>query len=93
MWFNILKYAKLESMVKYIGDKLQICGVVNMEFINHNDDFYLIDINPRFSAGIAFSCKSGYDFINAHLACFMGHSIKCSEGFDTGIFVKHYVES
>lgn len=89
---RIFHNAKLESMVKYIGEKLQISGVVNMEFINHDDDFYLIDINPRFSAGIAFSCKSGYDFINAHLACFMAQPVSEGKDFNTGIYIKYYTE-
>ena len=89
---RVFHNAKLESLVKYIGEKLQISGVVNMEFINHDDDFYLIDINPRFSAGIAFSCKSGYDFINAHLACFAGYSLPSPVQYTESIEIKYFIE-
>ena len=89
---RIFHNAKLESLVKYIGDKLKISGVVNMEFINHDDKFYLIDINPRFSAGIAFSCKTGYDFINAHLSCFSDCEIPQPVDFQESIEIKYFIE-
>lgn len=84
--------ASLKELVKYIGAKLNICGVVNMEFIKNEEGYYLIDINPRFSAGIAFSCKTGYDFINAHLACFSGGQIPSPVEFEDSIEIKYFVE-
>lgn len=63
-----------------------------MEFINNEKGYYLIDINPRFSAGIAFSCKTGYDFINAHLESFMGKTIPAPVSFSEKIEVKYFVE-
>ena len=82
----------LDSLASYIGEKLGIIGVVNMEFIRSKDNYYLIDINPRFSAGIAFSCMSGYDFVTAHLNCFAGLLIpKMNEYYD-GIRIKYYIE-
>lgn len=82
----------LANLVKYIASKLDIKGVVNMEFIKNEKGYYLIDINPRFSAGIAFSCKTGYDFINAHLACFSDGEIPSSVEFGEAIEVKYFVE-
>ena len=82
----------LEDLVDYIGQKLNICGAVNMEFIKNENGYYLIDINPRFSAGIAFSCKTGYDFINAHLACFMDNEIPAPVAFTEKIEIKYFVE-
>lgn len=89
---RIFHNERLEALVKYIGEYLKISGVVNMEFINHGNDFYLIDINPRFSAGVAFSCKTGYDFINAHLSCFMGKDIPSPIEFEEGIEIKYFIE-
>lgn len=82
----------LESLVEYIGEKLKISGVVNMEFINNEHGYYLIDINPRFSAGIAFSCKTGFDFVNAHLGCFTGNILPNKNDFKEFIAVKYFVE-
>ena len=89
---RIFNDSSLEELVKYIGDKLNICGVVNMEFIKNDKGYYLIDINPRFSAGIAFSCKTGYDFINAHLACFSDAQILSPLKFKDSIEIKYFIE-
>lgn len=89
---RVFNDAVLEELVTYIGDKLNICGVVNMEFIKNAHGYYLIDINPRFSAGIAFSCKTGYDFINAHLACFSGTQIPYPLKFSDSIEIKYFIE-
>lgn len=61
----------LMATTSYIGRKLGVNGCVNMEYINYNGAYYLIDINPRFSAGVAFSNFIGYDMITAHLNCFL----------------------
>lgn len=90
---RIFNDKQIEQLVKYIGNKLNICGVVNMEFIKSAEGYFLIDINPRFSAGIAFSCKTGYDFINAHLACFSGSQIPPAVEFEESIEVKYFVEN
>lgn len=82
----------LENLVNYIGHKLNMRGAVNMEFIKNGNGYYLIDINPRFSAGIAFSCKTGYDFINAHLTCFMDKEIPAPVAFTEKIEIKYFVE-
>ena len=54
----------LINLVSHIGNRLNVNGCVNMEFIYNNGNYYLIDINPRFSAGIAFSVLSGYNIIS-----------------------------
>lgn len=89
---RVFKDSSLEDLVKYIGDKLNICGVVNMEFIKNDKGYFLIDINPRFSAGIAFSCKTGYDFINAHLACFSDGQLPLPLTFEDSIEIKYFIE-
>ncbi|WP_300549009.1 ATP-grasp domain-containing protein [uncultured Bacteroides sp.] len=60
----------LMNVSSYIGNKLDLNGCVNMEFIHHENAYYLIDINPRFSAGVAFSNFVGYDMVTSHLNCF-----------------------
>lgn len=83
----------LSELVNHIGDALDINGTINMEFILHDGKYYLIDINPRFSAGISFSCRRGYDFINAHLACHTGSDIPQSISYNDAIDKKIYVET
>lgn len=76
----------------HIGQKLGINGCINMEFIKNNELFYLIDINPRFSAGIAFSQMAGYDMITNHLNCFSSKDIDPPVKIKEHILTKRYKE-
>ncbi|MEN1957646.1 ATP-grasp domain-containing protein [Luteimonas changyuni] len=55
---------------------LGLSGCVNMEFLVGNGVPLLMDVNPRLSAGIAFSMMSGYDMVSNHLRCFDGRQIE-----------------
>lgn len=83
---------RLVELVSYIGNVLNINGCVNMEFIFDGQNYYLIDINPRFSAGIAFSVMSGYDMVNSHMKCFLHEEIEGQIALQERTIVKKYVE-
>lgn len=89
---RIVNDESLYELVSYIDNKLCINGCVNMEFIKSDNKYFLIDINPRFSAGVAFSLLAGYDMVNNHLNCFSGKDIMPGVAFKTTIMVKKYVE-
>lgn len=89
---QVVSDTSLSSMVSYIGQKLNINGCVNMEFIKNADQYYLIDINPRFSAGVAFSVLSGYNMVSNHLNCFIGSDIDAPIKVDNHIMIKKYSE-
>ncbi|WP_052173427.1 ATP-grasp domain-containing protein [Prevotella sp. RM4] len=89
---EIVSDKKLEQIASRIGNELNINGCVNMEFIYNNKKYYLIDINPRFSAGIAFSVISGYDMIKNHLNCFIDKDIDSKPQIKKGIIIKKYTE-
>jgi len=89
---EIINDKELENMSIHIGEILGINGCVNFEFINVNGKFYLIDINPRFSAGIAFSIIAGYDVVKNHLNCFLGKPIEFHDEFPNIILAKSYTE-
>lgn len=82
----------LVKLVSYIGNKLNINGCVNMEFIYNDGKYYLIDINPRFSAGVAFSVKSGYDMIINHIRCFCNQDVDSQIKVEEKIIIKIYQE-
>jgi len=65
----------IEKITSNIGKELDINGCVNMEFIINKDNIFLIDVNPRFSAGIGFSKLAGYNFVESHINCFLGKDI------------------
>ncbi len=82
----------LIALTSYIGNKLNINGCVNMEFICNDNKFYLIDINPRFSAGVAFSVVSGYNMIINHINCFINKDIDTQISIKEQIIIKKYKE-
>lgn len=82
----------LIDLVCHIGRKLNINGCVNMEFVENKGKYYLIDVNPRFSAGVAFSVLSGYDMINSHMACMNHLEIPGQVELTKQIIIKKYVE-
>ena len=82
----------LSKTVSYIGDKLGIIGCVNMEFIFNDGKYYLIDINPRFSAGVAFSNFVGYDMVTNHLDSFVGGCVCDPIEYKEQIICKQYKE-
>lgn len=89
---RIIADKSLMDLSLHIGDKLNINGCVNMEFIGKNGVYYLIDINPRFSAGIAFSVLAGYDMVNNHLNCFVGKDVDRQVDILENIMIKKYQE-
>lgn len=66
----------LETASRVLAERLGINGCVNFEFIKHDDGrHFLVECNPRYSAGLEFSCLAGYDCVANHLDCFGGHEI------------------
>lgn len=67
----------LEEASKELADKLNVLGDVNFEYIMAEDGtYYLVECNPRFSAGCEFACIGGYDCIENHMKCFLGKEIE-----------------
>lgn len=89
---NIVSDESLIKLVSYIGNKLNINGCINMEFILNEGKYYLIDINPRFSAGVAFSVVSGYDMIVNHIRCYCNQNVDAQIAVREQIIIKIYEE-
>ena len=83
---------QLENAASYIGNLLDVVGCINLEFISNDNKYYLIDINPRFSAGIAFSKFVGFDMVTSHLNCFLNKNILNPVNFNEQIICKRYYE-
>lgn len=83
---------KLASIVRKLIGRLNFLGCFNAEFIFDGTHYFLMDINPRFSAGIAFSNTTGYDFVQNHLNVFMGKNIERGIDYSERILCKRYVE-
>lgn len=65
---------------------------MNFEFIKAENGYFLMDINPRFSAGIAFTTKSGYNLVKSHLNCFINKDIEKPVDYPDMIIAKSYIE-
>ena len=72
---RILPGHPLEATCAAIAAQAGIVGVVNMEFIGSGEDFYFLEVNPRFSGGVGFSIAAGVDFAALEIACHQGESI------------------
>lgn len=90
---RILNPDDYKSPIEELTESLQLTGVMNCEFIQNNDGLFLMDINPRFSAGVSFSRMAGYDFIKADMQCYSSKLISEAEGIVEGqIFVKRFCD-
>jgi carbamoyl-phosphate synthase large subunit len=84
--------AVLNDAAYRIADELDINGCINIEFLVHAGQPLLMDINPRFSAGLAFSKLSGYDMAANHFRCFSGQDIDEAIHPLPSIHARHYAE-
>lgn len=82
----------LSELASFIGSSLGVIGCINMEFIDSNGKYYLIDINPRFSAGVAFSYCAGYDMVQNHLSSFLNLCIDKPIAIREQVIAKRYRE-
>ncbi|MGE7370799.1 ATP-grasp domain-containing protein [Neorhizobium sp. NPDC001467] len=64
--------AELGRIATELADALDIHGCINFEFMRADDRYLLMDINPRFSAGVGVSAEAGYDMVQNCLKLHMG---------------------
>lgn len=60
---EIINDRQLGAICDELMEKLDLNGVVNAEFFRVDGGYKIIEINPRFSAGTAFSCLAGCDTV------------------------------
>jgi hypothetical protein len=91
-------FSKIANPLKYFSMHCYPMGIchrdVNLKNVMYCDDgkYYLIDVNPRFSAGVAFSVISGYDMIINHIRCFVNEEIDKQIPVKQQIIIKKYDE-
>ena len=72
---RILPGHPLEKVCADIAALAGVLGVVNMEFIEHDGEYYFLEVNPRFSGGVGFSIAAGVDFAKLEILCHEGEFI------------------
>lgn len=81
-----------DALAQEIADDLGMHGCINVEFLMVNDSPLLMDINPRFSAGVAFSIMAGYDMVANHLHCFSNKKLGPSSAPPSAVYARGFVE-
>ena len=89
---EIFRDKAIQGLITDIAEDLDITGCMNIEFMYSEGSYYLMDINPRFSAGIGFSKLAGYDFVKNHVNVFRKNKIEPASEIRTGIAAKHCKE-
>ncbi|MEM1189396.1 MAG: ATP-grasp domain-containing protein [Pseudomonadota bacterium] len=74
-----------------VCERLDLVGGVNIEFLQFGPSLYLMDINPRLSAGVEFSFLAGYDFPTNTVRACMGDRIAERGPVSGGRYAKRYV--
>lgn len=92
MTVEVIHSKIINELANRIGVLLDIHGCVNMEFIENNDKYYLIDINPRLSAGIGFTKLAGYDMVENLYNLYTYNEIDVEKGYKSIIAEKKMVE-
>jgi carbamoyl-phosphate synthase large subunit len=73
---EIIQDERISSILEQFGGIIAFKGCMNLEFIKNQSTYFLMDVNPRFSAGIAFSSIAGYNFVEGHISSFLGEKIE-----------------
>ncbi|WP_322971400.1 ATP-grasp domain-containing protein [Faecalibacter sp. LW9] len=83
---------KLNTLVKEISNKIGAFGAFNMEFIINENEYFLIDINPRFSAGIGFTQFLGYNYVVNTINYYLQEKIETQIEYQNFILQKRMEE-
>lgn len=87
---KIQQHSILEQTTKLVCRALDVVGCINLEFIESDGMYYLMDINPRFSAGLGFTQRIGYDMVLNHIKCFNHEIIDHINIFQQKVITKRY---
>ncbi|MCL2038139.1 carbamoyl-phosphate synthase large subunit [Candidatus Saccharibacteria bacterium] len=71
---------------KKIAEELHTVGLMNIQFVLHNDEIYIIEVNPRSSRTIPYISKvTGVPMIDLAIRCVMGEPL-AKLGYGTGLY-------
>lgn len=90
---RMLNEPALIDAARQIATTLDLDGCINIEFLVGGEWPLVMDINPRFSGGVAFSRLSGYDMVTNHLRCFRGEPLDPQVIPAPVIHARRYVET
>lgn len=76
--------SSIRSIGRIIGDNLKHIGNLDVDIFESNDQYYVLELNPRFGGGFPFSYEAGVNFPKAIIEWLKGNEI------DDSILVPQY---
>ena len=70
------KYPELTEIAQRLGKSFGHVGYMNTDVYFNGTDYYVIDINPRFGGGYAFTHSAGADIPAAIIALTAGKQVQ-----------------
>lgn len=87
---HVMNHPELESISSEIATELDVTGAINIEYVFFNNTYYVMDINPRLSAGVNYTILSGYNIVKNSLRVFNNQEIEPKPILKEGIYYKIY---
>ncbi|MFC4404642.1 carbamoyl-phosphate synthase large subunit [Gracilibacillus xinjiangensis] len=79
-----IKQKCVDTTIK-IAEKLGVKGLINIQFVVHKNEVYVLEVNPRASRTIPFLSKiTGVTMANIATRCIIGESLK-EMGYEEGL--------
>lgn len=60
---EIIDNKTIDAICREFVQKMQVNGVINIEFFVNGEDYKFIEVNPRLAAGTSFSCQAGLNTV------------------------------
>lgn len=77
---------KIVDYTKKIALDLNVIGMVNIQFIEYQNELYIIEVNPRASRTVPYISKvSGVPIVDLATKCMLGAKLK-DLGYGTGVY-------
>lgn len=87
---KIVAIPKLHEICDKLMKLLDLNGVANAEFFEIDGDFYIIEINPRFSAGNGYTFYAGIDLVECAIDIVKHQKCNCHDVFVGKHFAERY---
>ncbi|MCG8482016.1 MAG: carbamoyl-phosphate synthase large subunit, partial [Clostridia bacterium] len=77
---------KVLEYTEHVAKALNVSGMINIQFIAHEDELYIIEVNPRSSRTVPYISKvSGVPVVDLAVKCMLGEKLK-DMSYGTGIY-------
>jgi len=86
------KDPRLMDYAKFIAEKFRIDGPANIQCIRRKGRFYFVEVNPRFSGGLALTIKAGVNTPLMAVNSALGEPVKKHLGFKKNLHMIRVVD-